>query len=153
METSVNEDQLTNVAVQRWLLRLCFRQRFCHLMNHLQTKIDPVTPLWSLYLLLSWPIFTLLSLALCLQWDNTVAVYIAVTNMLPALILGNVHSTVVFTCQHACNKCLNSLNCDPYHSTAKHCQMNTFVPDKNITLHWLLKNVLFSKVYASQISE
>jgi len=44
---------------------------------------------------------------------------IAVTNTLRLLILGGVYSTVVVMRQRACNKRLNSVKGEPYHSTVK----------------------------------
>jgi len=43
----------------------------------------------------------------------------AVTNTLRLLILGGVYSTVVVMRQRACNKRLNSVKGESYHSTAK----------------------------------
>ena len=86
----------------------------------------------------------LLSVTLCLQWNNgpysTVdgRRLIAVANTLRALVLGGVHLTVashanVFA-TNTDRRCLNSVNCHPYHSAGKHCEMNAFIR-LNITLH------------------
>jgi len=76
---------------------------------------------------------------------------VAVATKLRALVLGGVHSTVASRANVFSDECLSLANCDPYHSIAKHCKMNSFIPD--FTLHWLPQNILFSKVYASQMSE
>jgi len=74
-------------------------------------------------------------------------------NTLHALVLGGVHSTVASRANvlatNTGRRCLNS-----YHAVAKHCKMNTFpLVNNRPTLQWLPRNILFSKVYASQISE
>jgi len=92
--------------------------------------------------IISWPTFTVLSVALCLQWNNgpysTVdgRRLIAVANRLRALVLGGVHWTVASRAVFS-DECLNLVNCDPYHSTGKHCKMNTFIPD------WTLRCIFF----------
>ena len=53
--------------------------------------------------------------------------------------------------QRVSNRCLNSVDCDPYHSSAKHCQMNTVFLTKHHAASIKSKCIVFSKAYLSQI--
>ena len=106
-------------------------------------------------ILISGPTSMLLSVALRLQWKNGPysAVdgrrLIAVTNTLRALVLGGVHSTVASRANvlatNTDRRCLNSVNRDTHHSTAKHCTVNTFNPRLNITRQSCRKIYYFPK--------
>jgi len=97
----------------------------------------------------------LLSVALRLQWKNGPYSAVdgrrltAVTNTLRALVLGGVHSTVASRANvlatNTDRRCLNSVNRDTHHSTAKHCTMNTFNPRLNITRQSCRKIYYFPK--------
>jgi len=106
---------------------------------------------WAvLFIFISWLTFTLLSPALWRRWDNG-------SNRPTTVQSRRLHSmsqtrfarylavwTVVVTRQRACDECLDSVNCGPYHSIAKHCKMNTL----SVTEHHAaltVAKILFSK--------